>query len=513
MKIKLTWRIWLWIIIFIFALISIFVSSNGITFLQKGVLITNVVKNSSAFEQGLRTGQVITAIDGHSIKNLEDYSEMLESKSNLNEKDKTIITTLDSEFVIFSDKPLEISVSKIPSTNLNLGLDLAGGSRAFIEAENHTLTKAEVQDLKEIIENRLNAFGLSDMKISTISDLFGNNRLSVEIAGMTSSNLKELISQQGKFEAKIGNETVFIGGEKDISSVSRSGTDSGIYSCDASTSGYYCTFKFTVYLSQEAAERQANITKDLEVNSTSSGNYLSKKLDLYLDDRLVDSLLIGEDLKGRITTQIQISGSGSGTTEEDAYNSAQEEMKTLQTILITGSLPFKLSVVKLDTISPTLGSSFSKYLFIAAIVALTLVALTILLKYKTKAAIAPLIICTSEIIITLGISAFMKWDLDLMAIAGILATIGTGVDDQIVVLDETRREEELSIKQKIKNAFVIVFGAYFTSVASLLPLAWVGGGLLKGFVLTTLTGITLGVLITRPAFADIISLIEKKNAP
>jgi len=184
----------------------------------------------------------------------------------------------------------------------------------------------------------------------------------------------------------------------------------------------------------------------------------------------------------------------------------------LQTILITGSLPFKLNVVKLDTISPTLGKDFVKYIFLAGAVALILVAITIFVRYKSKAAIAPLIICTSEIIITLGITAFMKWDLDLMAIAGILAAIGTGVDDQIVVLDETRKKEELSIKQKIKNAFTIVFGAYFTSVASLLPLYWVGGGLLKGFVLTTLTGITLGVLITRPAFADIISLIDKENA-
>jgi preprotein translocase subunit SecD len=509
-KIKLTWKIWLWIIIFILSLVSIFITPN---FLQKGVLVTNVVKNSSAFEQGLRADQVITAIDGTEINNLDDYLKILELKTNLDEKTKTTITTKDSEYIIYSDNPLDISVSKIPTNNLRLGLDLAGGSRAFIEAENHKLTKLEVQDLKEIIENRLNAFGLSDMKVTTISDLFGNNRLSVEIAGMTSSNLKELISQQGKFEAKIGNETVFVGGEEDIASVSRSGTDSGIYSCDQISDGYSCTFRFTIYLSQKAAEKQANITKDLEVNSSSSsGNYLSKKLDLYLDDSLVDSLLISENLKGIVTTQIQISGSGSGTTQEDAYKSAQESMKKLQTILITGSLPFKLNIVKLDTISPTLGSGFVKYLFLAGAIALILVAITIFVKYKTKAAIAPLIVCTSEIIITLGITAFMKWDLDLMAIAGILAAIGTGVDDQIIVLDETTRKEELSIKQKIKNAFTIVFGAYFTSVASLLPLYWVGGGLLKGFVLTTLTGITLGVLITRPAFADMISLMRKENA-
>jgi len=97
---------------------------------------------------------------------------------------------------------------------LKLGLDLAGGSRAFIEAQDHELTKQEVEDLAEMIENRLNVFGVSDMKVIPISDLFGNNRLSIEIAGASPKEIRELISQQGKFEAKIANETVFIGGER-----------------------------------------------------------------------------------------------------------------------------------------------------------------------------------------------------------------------------------------------------------------------------------------------------------
>lgn len=511
MKIKFTWKIWLWIVVFILALISIFITP---TFLQKGVIIKEISQNSSALEQGLKVGDVITHVNGKIIQNPEDFLKIISEQVNTNEKVKTTITTKDAEYTIFSEKPLGISVSNLPITNLKLGLDLAGGSRAFIEAEDHKLTKQEVDDLAQIIENRLNVFGVSDMKIIPISDLFGNNRLSIEIAGATPTTIKDLISQQGKFEAKIGNETIFIGGKRDITSVSRSGQESGIYKCDQSSQDtYFCEFRFIIYLSQDAAERQANITKDLEINSTSQGNYLSKKLDLYLDDKLVDSLNIGESLKGRAETQIQISGSGTGPTKADAYDDAVNEMKNLQTILITGSLPFKLKIVKFDTISPTLGSGFVRYLFLAGGVALALVVITVLLRYRTKSAIAPLIICTSEIIITLGVASFMKWDLDLMAIAGVLAAIGTGVDDQIVVLDEAnQKESSLSIKQKIKNAFTIVFGAYFTSVASLLPLAWVGGGLLKGFVLTTVTGITLGVLITRPAFADIVRLLEKENA-
>ena len=61
---KLSFRIWLLIIILIASLLSIFVSSSyGFAIFQKGVLITSVEQNSSAFEQGLRQGQIIIGID------------------------------------------------------------------------------------------------------------------------------------------------------------------------------------------------------------------------------------------------------------------------------------------------------------------------------------------------------------------------------------------------------------------------------------------------------------------
>ncbi|VVB82556.1 Protein-export membrane protein SecD [uncultured archaeon] len=139
-----------------------------------------------------------------------------------------------------------------------------------------------------------------------------------------------------------------------------------------------------------------------------------------------------------------------------------------------------------------------------------LVSVIIFLRYRGRSSIAPLIVCFSEIIIILGIASLIKWDLDLASIAGILAAIGTGVDDQIVILDEARhKEDSANIKQKIKRAFVIIMGAYFVGLVSLLPLLWAGAGLLKGFAVTTIIGISVGVFITRPAFADIIKIIEK----
>jgi preprotein translocase subunit SecD len=506
-KMKLTWKIWLLIIVLFFSILSIFNFGN---LFQDGVLVTSVETNSSAFEQGLRQGQIITHIDGKEIKNLEEFSSVFKDKYISEENVKTIIKTQNSEIVLFSNNPPKITISEIPKTSIKTGLDLAGGSRALIQAEEKKLSSEEINDLVEITSNRLNEFGLTDLKVLPVSDLTGNHFMLVEIAGATPTDLEEILSKQGKFEARIGEEIAFIGGkEKDIASVCRGdATCAGIDSCQESNGGHYCNFRFSIYLSEEAANRHADITDKLDI-SLNNSEYLSEKLDLYLDDNLVDSLFIGVGLKGRVTTQIAISGSGSGETRNDAITAAEDSMHKLQTILITGSLPYKLEIVKLDTISPILGKEFIKTIFLAGLVALLAVAVIIFFRYKKfKSSIALLITSISEIIIILGIASFIEWNLDLPSIAGILATIGTGIDQQIIILDEAR-QTMLNIKQRLKRAFSIILGAYFTALVALLPLLWAGAGLLKGFAITTIIGITTGVLITRPAFADMIRKIEE----
>lgn len=512
MKIKLTWKIWILLIVVALSLISIF----GLPpkFLDKGVLITSVEQNSSAFNEGLRKGQIIDSVDGQKVNSVDDYLRIISEKFPTEEKIKLIIATKDSQAVLFVNQSPEITIVNLPKTNIKTGLDLTGGSRALIKAKGVDLTTSEVNDLVDITRNRINVYGISDVKVLPVSDLDGNHFMLVEVAGATPKDLKDLISQQGKFEAKIGNETVFIGGKRDIESVCSSPSCSRIRSCDPSSDGStFCSFEFVIYLSEEAAKRHADITGALGINATAGGiqgRYLEKPLDLYLDGVLVDSLLISEGLRGSVTTQIQISGSGSGPTREDAYLDAQDSMKQLQTILKTGSLPFELEIVKLDTVSPTLGNNFIKIILLAGLAAMVAVAIIISLRYrKLKSSLALLLISLSEIIIILGMAALLEWNLDLPSIAGILATIGTGIDDLIIVIDESKQSKNLSLKQRMKLAFVTILGAYFTSAISLLPLWWAGAGLLKGFVFTTLIGITAGILITRPAFIDIIKKIEE----
>jgi len=506
-KIMVSYKIWILGIVLILSVISI---APWAAF-ESGVMIKSVEKNSTEFEEGLRSGMIITEIDSTKITNLEEYSNYVSQLTfNENESKKIALTTDYGSFVFLKDSPLAITVEGIPKTRLKTGLDLSGGARALIKPENVSLDDSQISDLVAITTERFNVYGLKDISIRPVKDLGGENYLLIEIAGATPSDMEDLISNQGKFEGKVGNITVFSGGKNDIPHVERSGQQAGIDGCyENQGGGEYCTFRFGITLSEEAAKRHADVTNNLSI-STENPEYLSEKLNLYLDDNLIDSLFISKDLKGRITTQISIQGSGSGADRAAAIKEAEASMKKLQTILITGSLPYKLKIVKLDTISPVLGKEFINNLLKLGLIVFGIISLVLFIRYrKIKLTLAVVLTMFSEVLITLGIAALIKWNLDAPSIAGIIAGMGTGVNDQIVIIDESESKKSQTLKQKIKNAFFIIIGAFFTIFAAMLPLFWAGAGLLRGFALTTLICVTVGILITRPAFAEILRKIKE----
>jgi len=450
------------------------------------------------------------------IDSYEEYEEILDI---LLPKQTIKINTDKAEYAYLSREVPDLTVGEAAKSNLILGLDLQGGTRVLLQPVSEgEITDQDIEDLISVLENRLNVYGLSDIKIRSAEDWAGNRFVLVELAGTTEEEVQDLISQQGFFEAKVGEELVFVGGKEDIPYVCRDdGSCSGIRSCDPTGNQWYCQFQFTITLSQDAAERQAAATENLEVVYEGEGSgYLAENLDLYLDDELVDSLRISESLKGKATTQIAISGPGYGLNKAEAVEDAALNMDQLQTILITGSLPFDIEIAKMDTVSPIMGESFVKNVLWVGLIAIISVALIVFIRYRAWKVVFPMIFTGfSELVLILGFAAAVGWNLDIAAIAGILAAIGTGVDDQIVIIDETIKNAEDKFgnwKQKIKRAFFIIFAAYATTVAAMIPLWNAGAGLIRGFALTTIVGITMGVLLTRPAFADIMEkLYEEKD--
>ena len=188
---------------------------------DNNLTITSI--SSDLSNLNLSTNETVKSIDSQEITNKSVFDSV---SSSLNEQIKLKIATNKGTVVFFATHP-EFTVSAIPKTRLKAGLDLAGGAKALVQPEGK-LTQAQMTDLITVSKERLNVYGIADINIRPATDLSGNNYMIVEIAGASPAELQDLIGKQGKFEAKIGSESVFIGGKDDIKSVCRN---------DASCSG------------------------------------------------------------------------------------------------------------------------------------------------------------------------------------------------------------------------------------------------------------------------------------
>ncbi len=207
---------------------------------------------------------------------------------------------------------------------------------------------------------------------------------------------------------------------------------------------------------------------------------------------------------------------------------AEKKVIATQVLLSSGNLPIKILPIcgttfaenteqcggKETTFDPALGGKFLSISAIIGIIAIIVVSIIIFIRYRKMALTIPVMLtCLSEIIIILGFASMIHWELDLLAIAGIIIVVGTGVDNQIVILDETlkrgKKKEVVSIVERIKSAFFIIFVSAGTIIVVMLALMGVEAGMLKGFAFTTIAGVLIGVIITRPAFAKIVEYIVK----
>ena len=502
------------VIILIILLILSIVSISPNPF-RKGAAIVAVKKDSPAYLAGIRgptenvrpmSKEVVVEINGERVVDAVQYYRLeKELPTNV-----TVVlkTNKNTYFLKKEGSGLGLVVTDAPTTNVRKGLDLLGGTRVLLKPVGNA-TKDQIMAAIDVIRERMNVYGLSDVSV-TLTEADNNYYILIEVPGANEEDVRNLVEQQGVFEARISNKTVFMGGD-DIRYVCRTPDCSGIdprSPCSMVGDQWVCRFRFSVSLSPEAAQRQAEATKDLAIITKDGQRYLNETIDFYLDNELVDSLMIGAELKGNPTTDIMISGSGVGITQEEAMRNTLNNMKKLQTILMTGSLPVKLEIAQINMISPTLGESFLKNVGFIGVLSILVVSLIMFIRYRKIAISIPAIITmVSEVILILGFAALINWRLDIAGIAGILIAIGSGVDDQIVISDEVLGKTSSfarNWKEKIKNAFYIVFGSYLTTVAAMLPLWSAGASLLRGFALTTIAGVTFGVFVTRPAFAAIL---------
>jgi preprotein translocase subunit SecD len=233
-----------------------------------------------------------------------------------------------------------------------------------------------------------------------------------------------------------------------------------------------------------------------------------------LDENVVFDAPLSPDLARNIQS-VPVKNLVATTGTGDA---GQLKANELQIHLRAGALPVKVDVLGAGQVSAELGSKFKSQVLIAGIIALILVAIVVSLRYKQPNIVIPMLATSfSEVIILLGVTVIIGFQLDLPTITGIIAVIGTGIDHLIIITDEVlaggAMPPDKVYRSRLTKAFTIIFSAAATVLVAMSPLLIMGFGALRGFAVITIIGVLIGVFIARPAYAEIIQgmLVEDTN--
>lgn len=170
-----------------------------------------------------------------------------------------------------------------------------------------------------------------------------------------------------------------------------------------------------------------------------------------------------------------------------------KEARELLNILKAGSLPTKLNILNINKIGPTLGYENIKKGFSSMILGLVLVVLFMLFYYKISGIIAVFALFLNLFILLSILSAF-GFTLTLPGICGIILTIGMVIDANVIIFERVKEERKdlpliQSVNNAYKKAFSAIFDANLTTIFAAFILSNVGSGLIKGFGFTLMWGI------------------------
>jgi len=211
---------------------------------------------------------------------------------------------------------------------------------------------------------------------------------------------------------------------------------------------------------------------------------------------------------GSISQSYQISGYAPPSLPlESKLSYAQQQSEMIASILSGGALPVHIIVGTPKVIPPTLGKHFLYISAIAAILAVAVVTLIIVIRYRRAFLVLPIMLTTfTELFIIVSVIGLIG-TIDLAAVAGMIAVVGTGVDAQIIITDELITGKSEAMKFKLGNAFYIVWADAILLIIAMLPLLFSTSLVdIVGFAESTILGALLGVLVTRPAYGAIVSI-------
>lgn len=399
---------------------------------------------------------------------------------------------------------------------VRLGLDLQGGAQLTIQVkpseEIKEITERELEAVQRVIENRVNALGVSEPLVLAS----GQDQIIVQLPGVSDPQQAERVlggTAQLDFRSQKPNTDQQLAIEFQLqqelkakqAELRKAGTQTAIAenqaalkrSYDAIAQLYDKTkltgknlkdayaestnvsgaWNVALRFDGEGGERFAELTKGLAGTGRTLG--------IFLDDALISSPVVGVEF-----AQTGITGGAAVITGRFTAQEAND----LAVQLRGGALPVPVEVVENRTVGATLGQDSIRSSIYAAIGGLVLVLLFMVAYYRLPGLVADVALIIYAIL-TLAAFNLLGVTLTLPGIAGFILSIGMAVDANVLIFERTREELRAgktlyrSVEAGFHRAFSSILDSNVTTVIACAALFWLGAGLVRGFALTLALGV------------------------
>ena len=217
-------------------------------------------------------------------------------------------------------------------------------------------------------------------------------------------------------------------------------------------------------------------------------------------------------LDGVVYSAPRVNGEISGGQSSISGNFTIEDTKDLANTLKSGRMPAPAKIVQEEVVGPTLGAQSIEQGLISFAIAFVLLMLYMIVMYNFIPGMMANLALIANLFFTLGVLASFQSALTMPGIAGIVLTLGTAVDANVLIYERIKEELKLGkgMKQALKegygNAFSAIFDSNLTSLITGVILLVTGTGPIRGFATTWIIGIVISfftaVFLTRLVFEN-----------
>lgn len=418
-------------------------------------------------------------------------------------------------------KPTAITIEGVPpasSSQLRTTLDQKYSNEYDVSTDNGTYTltmkptyqvdleKRTVTQAIETIRDRVDSLGVSEPVIQEYN--LGANQILVELPGVSDlDSVKRILQETARLEIH-----PVVGGPYANEQAALQAAPGGALPPDQEVLHFSGTIgnpngSDSVYVVQRAPVVSGNEFRaaDSAINPDTGQRMVRFTLTTDAGDKFYDytSHNIGSAMAVVMGKSIrEVANIKSGIRDQGDIEGAfsQQEVDDLSKLLRTGALPASLSEIETRTVGASLGADSIKEGVTAAVVGVLVVMLFMLVYYKGSGINADLALLLN-LLILLGFMGFSTATLTLPGIAGVILTIGMGVDSNVLIFERIREEiragksAPAAVEQGFAHAWITIVDTHVTTIVSAAILFLFGTGPVKGFA-TTLTFGLLANLFT-----------------